>query len=115
MSSESKTGLVIAALVAFVLYLLTRAGFLHENVSATVGVSSQGTVPQFSPSVPSSIPANWPSMVVAPINALGNITTNISDPNKASCPVGYQLWRNSESGAFWCILSHLSDGSQGPV
>ncbi len=120
--TEHNTSVVVLVLVAIILYLLSKANLLHESVTSGI-VTPQGTVtpdpvtgaPRFSPSNPATLPANYPVNVVAPIDGLGNITTNPADPRKATCPAGYQLWQNADSGAYWCILSHLSDGSQGPV
>ncbi len=115
MSRESKTGLVIAALVAFILYLLTKGGLLYESVSAGI-VTTQGTVipdsfgfPQFDASNPSTLPANF-SSATPPIDSTnGAITTAPRNPKQATCPVGYSLWHdaNGGPGGYWCILNSV--------
>jgi len=116
MSRESKTGLIIAALVAFVLYLLTKGGLLHESVSAGI-ITPQGTVipdpatgyPQFDASNPLTLPANF-SSATPPIDSTnGAITTAPRDPKRATCPVGYSLWHdaNGGPGGYWCILNSV--------
>lgn len=101
---------IIAALIALLLYLLSKGNpFLHESVSAGI-VTGANTIlpdpttgaPQFDTRIPASVPANV-GTAVPPIDSSGALNWNPSDPRTASCPGGYTLWRNVTDGTYQCL------------
>lgn len=101
---------IIAALVALLVYLLTKGGsFLHESVSAGI-VTGAGTVtsdpatgyPQFDTRFPQTVPANAGS-AVPPLDANGQANWNPANPLQATCPAGYQMWHNATDGTYQCL------------
>lgn len=111
MTDGQKLGLGLTGVAVFLLWLLNRKGLLHESVTAKI-ITSQGTVlsdpvtgaPQFDHTVPSTVPPNE-EFAIAPIDGDGTVTFNIRQPRKASCPSGYQLWKDAASGRYECIPS----------
>lgn len=114
MTRERTLGIILAAGVAALLYMLSRSGLLHESVSAAIDPSlltPQGTVtpdpltgrPRYDSRVPRTLPANIGTKI-APIDSLGVITSTPYIPAKATCPAGYQLWNDAADGTYWCIL-----------
>lgn len=109
MTDGQKLGLGLSALAAFLLWLLNRNGLLHEAVTAKI-ITPQGTVlsdpvtgaPQFDHTIASTIPVNE-EFAIAPIDGNGNVTFDLKVPQRASCPRGYQLWRDVATGRYECI------------
>ena len=109
MTSGQKFGLALAGLAALILWLLNRKGLLHESVSARI-ITPQGTIlsdpltgaPQFDSRVAVTVPANE-EFAIPPIDGNGVVTFDLKIPQRASCPTGYQLWKNVATGSYECI------------
>lgn len=109
MTHGQRFGLILAGLAALLLWLLNRKGLLHEAVSANI-ITPQGTVlsdpltgaPQFDHRVASTIPLNE-EFAIAPIDGNGNVTFELKVPQRATCPEGYQMWKDVATGRYECI------------
>jgi hypothetical protein len=115
MTNGQKLGIGLAALGAILLALLHRKGLLHESVSIKVGgvpISPQGTIPpdpitgapQFDSTIPATVPEQE-AFAIPPIDGNGNVTFDVTNPKGASCPIGYQLWKDAASGRYECLPS----------
>ncbi len=100
-------GLALAILAALILWLLNRAGLLHETVSATVitgGIVSFDPatgLPRYDTRFPQTVPKQE-AQAIRPIQSDGRVS-EFGNAATASCPIGYQLWINAANGGSWCL------------
>lgn len=103
-------GIALAAGAAFLLWLLSKKGLLHESVTSQI-VTGQGTItsdpatgaPNFSTADTRTYnPAQY-AAAIPPISGPGPATQYPSNPQAASCPEGYQLWHNVDDNSYWCM------------
>lgn len=98
---------IIAGLTLFLLWLIgksAKASALHgsSQVNFIQGDPLTG-VPQFDSSDSSTLPPNYLQGVL-PIGSPNEGPTGYpAHPQTATCPAGYMLWKDKNSGAYVCI------------
>lgn len=99
MRHEHYFGLVLAAIALLLLWLMNKAGVLHETVSSRLIPSDPLTgAPQFDSGDTSTFDVNaYAASVPPPVGWIPG------DPRVAPCPAGYQLWHDSSSGGYYCF------------
>ena len=109
MKREHVFGLGLAILAAFILYLLSKSGLLHESVTSAI-ITPQSTVtsdpqtgyPQYDTRVGSTIPEQE-AFAEPPLDTNGMATQFPKDILNCTCPIGYRKWRNVADGGIWCL------------
>jgi hypothetical protein len=107
MTKKDNTGpwILFTVLAALLLWILSKGrGFLSEAVGATITTipSEVGTgYPQFDSGVRATVPTG---NAVVPLGNVREGATNFpSDPYALSCPIGYEPWKDQQTGAYWCF------------
>lgn len=107
MTREQKFGIGLLALIAFLLWWLSKKGLIHESVTSTVLAGSAKILPNDAltgaPTFDAnSVPDNEEA-AIPPIDGDGTARFDVKYPQRASCPIGYQLWKNLVNGTYECI------------
>jgi hypothetical protein len=110
MTREGYYGMGLAAIAAAILYWLSKQGLLHESVTGgivtpdgTIASQSGTGIPQYDITNPSTFDEAQLNASVPPLDQYGKATQNPSDPTRSTCPIGYTLYHEVTSGAYWCL------------
>lgn len=101
---QETTGYILLAIFGgLLLWLLTKGkNFLHESVTTKFLTPDPVTgAPMFDPRQGDVPPGE--EFAIAPICGPGPATFMPTNPKACTCPTGYQLWKNAQSGGYECI------------
>jgi hypothetical protein len=98
---------ILAGLILFVLWLMGKSGavsYLHgASTVKLINNDSLTGVPQFDSSDSATLPACYANGVLPLGSPQEGATGFPANPLMATCPAGYQLWKDKNSGAYVCL------------